>query len=647
MMNNRLENFVSYLSKPTLIPLINEIYSALELQESYNAEALDETDLRARLIMCLLDRNNLKKLLSSLSAYEQEALEHFIFQVGEDMITYRQIEQGLNGIKPNIFRLGLTALRRKGMVYTIRRQWGEVAYIIPSDLQEECYKLMMTDFFSDDSAKHDGNITKVGEVTSESPAIVPFYNDIFLILDQIRAESNQQVPLTQKGTVHKRYIRYWENILEDREKYLEDMTIRYEHKDSYSKQLVILLDFLTRKGLITWYSDRLQLNEAETVKWMGLSRQDMVDSFINYWNKYFLNPTPWIRRYQKDMCFEKNKQWAYLLSPIERWEDKYQLPSISQIQSTLKKEILAPLVAFGLIKYGQTQQGEMVWCWKEHQEISTDIWLQPDMELFCPAYLPFSKLWELTKLFKLKAWENMLIFSLDKTRAMNTIDRGESLNDCAGWLQSLTKVPLPDSLNIQIEQWRKQKQQVSLKDVTVIDIKDEQLANTIAQWDDLKHIDFERITPSLFLVEHKFKEEVCQVLSKKGIIIKDSQKSNVNTAESDLITPSLLATPSDQEVNYKVESIFPDLSEAIPVWQTLPDLWKKQFTNYHERTKRHILETAIEHELWLRVEISTGQMEKLKPIRCQIEHGKWACYDHRHNRFDLEDFNKLQLLFPE
>ena len=91
---------------------------------------------------------------------------------------------------------------------------------------------------------------------------------------------------------------------------------------------------------------------------------------------------------------------------------------------------------------------------------------------------------------------------------------------------------------------------------------------------------------------------------------------------------------------------FLSLLEAIPAWNTLPELWKKQLNPYHEQTKRTMIKQAIEHELRLKVETNLGKLMEILPTEVQVEDGRWVCYDVQENKYDLEQMIRLQLLFP-
>lgn len=642
MNHYHLHSFVSYLSKSALQSILAEIEPLL----SHGHESASDEEMKEKLLSLLSHPENILCLFRFLSSYEREVLDYFIFQVGQDFLTYRQIEQGLNGIEPHIFRIGLTGLRRKGIIFTVRRQWGEVAYILPADVEALFYSVIRTDQGLDEVEQGSQSIPS-SEITVYREERVPFFSDLFFLLDEIRTAPQAEIPLTQKGTIHKRYIRLWQEKIADRESDLGACSLSIEHRDTYTNQLAILLDFISRKKMINWMEGRLSLNFKETEAWMALSRQEMSAQFIAYWFTYFTSTVPWVQRYQKDMYLldRQGGAWVSLLSFVENWEERYQLPSIDQIKKQLKEEIFQPLTAFGVIECGETEH-EDVWRWNHAMETLPDLWIQPTMELYCSGGIPFTDLWQVTNIFRLDQWENMLILKLSKDKATSFIERGNSIPAWIEVIRSLSKVPIPQGIEDQLLQWEKSQQQVTISDRTVIEIKDKQLAKAFLQWPEVEKLNVDKVSESFFLISVRDRDAIDHLFSKKGIQVKGSAEATVEKSRNPM-NPSLIKFVQDTNTQYKVESVFPELTEAIPAWTSLPTMWTKQFSSYHEQTRRQIIEQAVQHHLKLKMEGESGEIKVISPIKCKVEQGNWVCYDQDKTKYKLTHINRVQLLFPE
>lgn len=644
-MNDRSLYFVvSSLSRPTLRSILEECYPLIHRAKKEDVwNEMSDEEIREEIVSLLHNEQHILHLFEYLSAYEREVLRTFVFHVGDDFLTYRQIEKGLQGIQPTIFRLGLTGLRRKGLIYTVRRQWGEVAYILPQDLESLIYSVML---------KEEGveleEIEKVTEpIEIQMDERPPFFADLFFLLDEIRSTPNGEIPLTQKGTVHKRYIRSWQERLIDREEELSSCSLSFEHRDTYTNQTAILLDFLSRKEILYWFNGSIQLNRDGVNAWMSLSRQEMADQFLDYWFAYYIPTIPWLQRYQKDMQHLRRSvnDWMYLFTFVEHWEDQYTLPPIQELKQQLQEEIFQPLKAFGLVQWGKTENEEEVWRWTQQEDSLPDIWIQPTMEIYCSGLIPFSDLWQLTKMSTFAQWENMLVLKLSEARCKLSMEQGDSLGKWVEWLRSRSNIPIPEGVEDQLKQWMKSQQQALISDMTVIEIKDEHLAKAFVQWPEAQTIPFRQLSSTIFVVPLSERESMSQLLTKKGVQVKRIEEDTEQKKHAPSMSP-LITFSKDIETSYKVESVFPDLTEAIPAWNNLPSMWKKQFISYHERTKRDMIDQAIQHHLLMKVEDTCGRIKEVVPTECKVEEGHWVCYDQERSKYEVANINRIQLMFP-
>lgn len=632
-----LRDVLKQLSPEVRKKIWNEL---IPYMQSLKADvAPEQLNWSEQLVNSLTSQEILAPLWVQLSTYEQAVLRYFIFQVGDDLLTYRQIEEGRHGFNPTTFRLGLVGLCRKGFIYTLRRQWGEVAYILPADLAQALYALLLR-------LENREALEPCQEAVQQDTEWImdPIYIDAFLLLIQLRTEKEGAVPLTKRGSIHKRYVRAWQELWPEREALLDNLLFVYEHRDTYTKHMAILLDFLTRKQLISWYEDRLVLHASKTETWMQSSRDEMRKDFLAYWTGVYRPSAPWLRRYQQDMLLFEHTDWVYLLSFVERWEEEYSLPNIAELKQLIREELLKPLIAFGLIETGKTETGEEVWRWKREEETLGSIWIQPNLEIYCPNTIPFSLLWELTKLLDLEKWERMLVMTLSKTKVLDMVEQGENLMEWVRHLEDRLNCSFPSFFVEQLTMWARSGFQARLSKKMVLEIEDDYLSQAWLAWPELNGLEVIELKKGVYVIDVDKEEAIQDMFAKRGIPLHVSEEKE--QVFKKVTRNFLISSPIGEKQGLKVESVFPDFIEAVPIWNRLPELWKKQLSPYHEKTKRLIIQQAVEHGLRLKVETSMGELMELVPRLVQVEEGRWVCYDVENQKYELEKLTRLQLLFP-
>lgn len=689
MMNDLLQSFISSLSQRILLSICEELqpilfqeanssilraaFAAMNKdhleepviidQSSQSLQALDEEHLRTLLTYILLDRTSVELIYESLSKYECDVLAYFIFHVERDFLSYRKIEQGLTGYKPHTFRLGLIGLRRKGLIYTLRRQWGEEGYVFPSDLQTAFYQyLLYKEDLEGFAESTDAVRLPTEQIQTSAPVIgrdkpAPIFQLIFFLLDDLRQIKSGTVPLTQKGTIHKRYVRIWEEVVGDNTFSLQEFDVSLEHQDTYSTKLAILLDYLTRKNLISWGQEELIINLAACNQYMHQSRAEILRDFKEYWFEYYVPKQKWMQSYYRDArLMSQTYEWLPVLHFVERWEAYYQLPPIQGLIEKIKQGLLDPLYRFGLIEYALSGHQELLWRWTLAAEQETEVWLQPNLECLCSSLTPLPLLWKLTQILALKGWDQMLVLQPSEQKLALATEQGVSLQAWLEWLRSLTKFPIPDEFAEYLKGMERKTQQVLIQDTILITVSDPHLLKALVQYCTQSDIQGQALSDTQLVVQKQEEERVLSFLRQNQISIQDAKRTGESADRTEKEQsyvqrmeqggPLLFSRVTAQE-KLKVESVFPSFTEAIPAWNQFPDMWKKQLLSYHERTKREILDQAIEHQLLIQYESSQGELVTMKPIANHTLAGEWICVAENRGKIPLQDMKRMQLLFPD
>ncbi|EGL81651.1 hypothetical protein CathTA2_2837 [Caldalkalibacillus thermarum TA2.A1] len=637
---------------------MNQRFHAILLdkgQTQFDPEQKEQM-LRQQLARLFADGQAMQLLYRSLSPYEQKVVHYFLFQTGGDFLTCRQVEEEQFVLKPNLFQLGLIGLRRKGLVYTLRRQRGEVAYSMPEDIRESLYEAYL-----------DVNQVQLWEVCQEEVinlrAVQPsVLVDLFWFMYVWRQEKDNCIPLTKRKSIHKRFLRMCEEKLTNRKVNLEGCPLAVTDRETYSKQMALLLDFMTRQQLIRWYKHSLVLDLDQVDQWMGNSRQEMSIRFLDYWFSHYVPSATWLQRYLADMkhllrtradspaatgttAGIQGSDWVYLLSPVEAWEDNYALPPAQDIIARLEQEIILPLMGLGLVEYAETPQGEKVWRYRWEHEQCCPWWVQPHLEVLVPQVIPFRDLWRLTQYLALDAWQDMLVLRLDQAYVQSMASGGHALEKWFIWLEQNSSTPVPETFKEQLKLWLKQPNQVKLQEMVVLEVNQEELAQAILEMPELQPFELRAATPRLLLAEKGRVDEIAHVLHKKGIHL-STEKNDDTPWPLIPFDHELIAFPRDKYRQLKVENAFPDWTEAIPAWKQLPETWKKHFTSYHAKTKRDIVQQAVTHQLRLKIEDDRGSVATIEAVDFGMEHGEWVVSDQEGKTYKLNQLNRLQLLFP-
>lgn len=605
-------------------------------------EANKVEEQREQLYQLLTDQRSLHGVYRSLSEYERYVLLYFIYHVGQELLTHRQINNLGREMKLLSFRLGLTGLRRKGLIYTVRRQWGEEAYFLPLEIETKFYYMLHRDgvfskVLSDKPGMNDRQAIKE-EQGHPVPALV---RDLFVVLDVFRHEEGGRLSLTRKRAIHKRVVRQMEEQLCGNGLDLQAYSRSFIPGDVYSPYLTLLLDFLTRERVLIWRAETVELNESHVVKWLKYGRQYIREAFLTYWQQTLIPNHKWTERYVKDLfLLRQTDVWYGWLEMVEMWEDQYTLPSVRDVLDSVKA-VLSPLVELGFIQLGTSETGERMWRWIKWHESVDPPWIQPNFEIICSGLVSLTKVWEYTKLCTIRQWDAMLQLRLSEKRANAYIESGADVSTWLSILEQEGATSLPTSWKDRLEQWQRGKKRVSLHEVVLLKCHEPELVRALETWLHQEQIPFQMIQADSFVLPLEVKEQVLLLFQQRDIYIQEPDKWR--SAEEPEVPVSFFKT-HDKRSRFKIESTFPEYAETIPEWGRIPEAWKKQFSAYHQRTVRDIVQYAAEHRLVLRIEDQRGRLVNVTPYDCYPRDGIWYMQDHRERSMALHEIKRIQVV---
>ncbi|TGU67231.1 hypothetical protein EN829_066900, partial [Mesorhizobium sp. M00.F.Ca.ET.186.01.1.1] len=90
--------------------------------------------------------------------------------------------------------IGLTRLRRLGLILTVRKMWSEIGYVMPQEIREQLTMQLLPPLTS-------AYVSLSKTLPYYISAGRGIHLDLFGLLLFVR---DQQVPVTQKGSIHRR-----------------------------------------------------------------------------------------------------------------------------------------------------------------------------------------------------------------------------------------------------------------------------------------------------------------------------------------------------------------------------------------------------------------------------------------------------------
>lgn len=534
--------------------------------------------------------------------------------------------------------IALFGLRKKGWIDAAKKTWGEHIYFIPS--RHHLYlteKYVLPLFQGETSFYPSGNI----QVSMEARPDIA--GEILHLLSYIAIHG---VPLTAKGTIHKKAVSKMENLTVLRSADFQELKLSYAHPELYPVQVAVLLDFVFTLGLAKKYEAEIGLDESYVSRWVQLERHQMEKNIYH----------AIMERYSAGEA--RLQHFRYLLTlfsckDADKWLNIDQIcqrfvqvglaheQNLTELKSYAKGWITL-LTAFG---YGDTgtavglQEG-IYFRWinpiryapEERAHVTQpSIYVQPDFEVIVPPNAPYSIRWLLEGCAELAVRDQMTIYKLTKERLGEGAEVGITPSLVLEWLTRYAQGAIPENVLLALKQWGSELRRTSFSQVILLSTENKQDADKIEAYPSWNE-SLQRIGPLHFILERDKVMEVRKRLTMMGLAPAKAVKG-IDTDERRYPAVSLMedSSPSAEKEKsfihfneegrqgviytgrnlHYYELVKEDREHAsiMPVTVDVPKMWLNEWREYHPSTAKQLVQQAISWRTRIGMEIEGLRQE--------------------------------------
>ena len=501
----KLTSYLEQLSPSTLKKILNE--------HQIPISTLMPNELVETISHWLTFPEKMELIYRQMTKIEKDVLSYFIFQIPNQAFSYRKLDRIVGSLSRDEFEYGLIKLRRKGILFTLRRNWGDLAFIMPEDL--------------------------------------------FRLLTYIHIE---EVPITQRGTIHKRHMTKLLNQLDIRELTLEHFPFREKVSITDDpKNIQFLLELAFAIGLVERFNTLTTTRKA--YYWHSLDRKVRVDILKGYVRALY-KPTDLFYHHLFYLLFHlPSNQWFSLSRIIKGLARKLKRPVGQEILERASMEILQPLEAFGWIEF-VFQEGDQFIRWKEEEVEISQIYVQPNYEILVPKTFPHSLRLTVEQCALMKQKDQMNSYVLTKESILHALEKGYMIDEIIGFLETYSAIPVSENLKTSLWDWAKHYGNISFMNVMIMKCQTKALANQLKKDPLLKDWIIGKIDSTHLIVKRDQFQKGLDRLYQLGYY----PKKEIWTEES----LDLQDEETEEDVfewfrnsEYRIENIFPNLTRSF------------------------------------------------------------------------------------
>lgn len=539
-------------------------------------------------------------------------------------------------------RAAIVGLRRKGWLKSVIKTWGERLLYIPAERLEMLYAAMLQ--------REESTIQRTVQpemVIAEATEAV-----VYRLLHVLARMTPDGVPLTAKGTVHKRVLGKLAEMSPFKPDGLQGLGLQYAHQELYPVHTAVLLDVLLSLGLLDKKTGAYELDERRLASWLRLTAGEAEKQLmIVVMERYGAADTimEHIRQLLQTDSFTDG-QW-YAWPPLEKWMSKVGLhQNGAELLTDKAKQWMLALADFGFMDVGITADGDLAFRWRHtighrYEEVSSaktdrgSFFIQPDFEVLVPPEVGLHTRWRLECCAEPISYGAMCVYRLSRDRIAEAIEGGMTSSGLMSFLRGYSATELPQNVELAIEQWTAAVARTSLEIVTLLRCQSLDDAERAAADPELSKV-MQRLGELDFIVPAGEQLRVRSRLASIGLAPRRALQGEDTSAQ---LIPLLTELEDDDygvlihEVGadetqarafspgsrsglvytgrtlhyYEADTILPELERDYTGLEAVPVSWYKEWRSYHASTARALLEQAIRWNCAVGLETATGRQEWL------------------------------------
>jgi hypothetical protein len=392
----------------------------------------------------MLLENTLRELFNSMKAWDRLTLKLILGKFATKQFSLSSLLDVMNSSEYSgaEIKVGLISLQRKGIIFAIKKHWGEISYCLPADTFEIWQNIMMgTDLLWEEIVdKH---------VSASLAAPNYLVINLFCFLNYLE---HHEVVLTKKGELPKRHIHKIMEKLQWNEGSINMGWIQNVITSSYPLRMALTLDFAERLGLIQRSLTNISLCRTNLNDWLQLSRGEMNERNYSIFRDVFEPRSAGDEQFLAKIHALSSQKW-YLIEDFISWLQEYDI-------IIMFSDWMDLLAAFGWIEQGFDNQARAIFCLKLNQEssnerlVSTDkFYVQSDYEILVPPDVSFAVRWELTFISDHIQTDQVGIYRLTEQSLQRALISERSIEQCIHFLQSHSFYGVPDSVLFVLKHW--------------------------------------------------------------------------------------------------------------------------------------------------------------------------------------------------
>jgi hypothetical protein len=627
----------------------------------------------------LTNKSHLAVLVEHMSIAETQTLRLIVSAFGCEPFTKDALDkQAAVFMAGAEAMVGLTGLRKFGVIAAFRKAWGEQIFVLPEDGFDIWQSLLFPDIELR-TIEGDPELELLEIVSTSARGLA---QQLFHFL--VACNQQQSLPLTNKGTLHKKQLQKLSANLVAPMTPLLSTGLSYAYRDVYDENIALMLEMAVRLGILVHTGDRFLIEQKAISEWLQRSYGEQQSQLYAIWRQLYLPAPAWLQHGISLMDRASSHLW-YRLEDLVTWIDCCSMHKSREEEPMTRKRLMEqwiePLIAFRWLEVASDEHGCTWFRWliprnsltgyngknKDEDKVETEIprqrslYVQPDFELLLPPDVSLYTEWEIAAFADLQSSDQVRTYRITKESFHRASEGGIDSDVIVRFLHEHACYEVPEHVVTTLQQWDRQSGKLHIEEVILLRCESDDVADTLLRNEKCMPFLQNRLGTAAFIIQPEHLSVVRKCLEQMGYNPRymgiGSKPQAISSAADEVNSPELnTASAKLQGLFYSRDSIqLYEIDPALPQWDNLypdmadiPSLWLKEFRNYHGSTRKEMIRKAIEWKSSLQLR-KQGRNRFIIPKAIYEERSGWTLLGMEESQeitLKSEDWEEMKLILP-
>lgn len=624
------------------------------------------------------DRAEVAAAIERMSSYARQALAAMLLQFGAEPVPEERL---LNALRERTSmagaecRIGLRQLESAGILFAVRKMWGERLYFIPADCflpwQQALFPCPLKERSAVASPMTDAAGTFIGIKE-------PFGRKLLYALSSLLKSDSS---ITAKGILHKKTIRKLDAALGVQEEKLRTFPINRAHSEHYPAAVAIALSACCAEGLLKRAEERLQINEPQLRDWLLLTDGQREERLQKWLLEYLFRCTGQDSHIAGILLHAGKEKW-YSVQESEAWCSRLVRSDHNQ-EMTIRKRLERWIGLFhelGWMELAEMEEGQeriQVFRWRGFASVmdARGLIVQPNGEILALPDCGHLVRWELELIAERLSADEPVLYRMTSASISTALEHGRSKDSIERFLKEAgTEEAQSSPISAMLKEWTSKACRFAFDQVTLLRCDSVEMAEHARKVPELSPLLLQRIGDKDFIVDSKAVGEIRSLLQKSGY---PPRKAIGNGADSGSAAYPLISLNQLEEDNHLFEAAVADdggwlyepLSlihfelaeqdegtyqvELLPGIERVPAAWWRQMRSYHASTRKELMQQAVTLETAVQLRLH-GELKSFVPEQVEQRGNDWSVTGRliagdspERSRLTPDMWDEMRLLLPD